>query len=541
MIRRVLVAALAGIAGCEPATSALGRVEGRSPASDATTTDAFDSGRLDLGVPDLGPPPDAAADAGPADPCAADGACHPDAICTPERGVPTCACRPGFVGDGQACVPSLLSRQEAYVKALNPGEGDGFGGALAVSGDGSRVAVGARWEDGSGTGVDPGFDDRLPSAGAVYVYGYDGAEWRYEAMVKAPTRGSGVSPSFGIDVALNGDGSVLAVAAARGAAGDAAFIYRRGPGGWAYEASLQATYGRELERGIALSADGDRLAFGDSANGAASRLVRLYRRGDDGWVATATVVSPNPSFGDNFGLALDLSADGGVLAVGDYAEDGSAAGVGGPFDDALEDSGAAYVFERRGEAWSLAAYVKATDPEPGDQFGVDLDLAADGRTLAVGANGEDAGGVDSGAVYTYRRADDGVWTFDERLKAPNFGAGDRFGASVALSGDGAALVVGATGEQSSAGGVGVEPNDAIDFAGAAYVYQRVSGAWFFDAIVKASSPGRDSFGTSVALAEAGAPVVVGAQYEDGAGAGVNPPHDDDAPGSGAAFIFASPW
>jgi hypothetical protein len=63
---------------------------------------------------------------------------------------------------------------EARLQAPNPGAGDRLGGvvfSLALSSDGSTLAVGARLEDGgsSGLGGDP-LDNGAPDAGAVYLY-----------------------------------------------------------------------------------------------------------------------------------------------------------------------------------------------------------------------------------------------------------------------------------------------------------------------------------------------------------------------------------
>jgi len=62
------------------------------------------------------------------------------------------------------------------------------------------------------------------------------------------------------------------------------------------------------------------------------------------------------------------------------------------------------------------------------------------------------------------------------LKASNTGAGDQFGPSVAVSGD--TVVVGATGEASSASGVnGNQTDNSADQAGAVYVFVRSGGTW----------------------------------------------------------------
>jgi hypothetical protein len=57
-----------------------------------------------------------------------------------------------------------------YVKAANTGAGDFFGFAVALSGDGNTLAVGAPGEDSSTTGIGSTPDELASGAGAVYVY-----------------------------------------------------------------------------------------------------------------------------------------------------------------------------------------------------------------------------------------------------------------------------------------------------------------------------------------------------------------------------------
>jgi FG-GAP repeat protein len=84
------------------------------------------------------------------------------------------------------------------------------------------------------------------------------------------------------------------------------------------------------------------------------------------------------------------------------------------------------------------------------------------------------------------------------LKASNTGP-DAFGGSVAVSGD--TVVVGASGEESSATGVnGNQADNSAPGAGAAYVFVRGAGVWSQEAYVKASNTGSsDNFGRSVAV------------------------------------------
>ena len=121
-------------------------------------------------------------------------------------------------------------------------------------------------------------------------------------------------------------------------------------------------------------------------------------------------------------------------------------------------------------------------------------------------------------------------------KASNTGVNDRFGYSVALSGD--TLAVGAYGEDSAATGVnGNQADDSASFAGAVYVFVRSGTTWTQQAYVKASNTGAfDYFGTSVALS--GDTLAVGAPFEDNAATGVNGNQaDDSANSAGAVYVF----
>ncbi|MCF6257475.1 MAG: hypothetical protein L3J98_12085 [Gammaproteobacteria bacterium] len=62
--------------------------------------------------------------------------------------------------------------QQAYIKASNTEEDDGFGFAVSLSGDGNMLAVGAIKEDSSTTGISTGgsTNNSANDAGAVYLY-----------------------------------------------------------------------------------------------------------------------------------------------------------------------------------------------------------------------------------------------------------------------------------------------------------------------------------------------------------------------------------
>ena len=242
-----------------------------------------------------------------------------------------------------------------------------------------------------------------------------------------------------------------------------------------------------------------------------------------------------------------MAVAGDTVVVGARFEDSNATGVNGDgTDNSANAAGAAYVFTRSGATWSQQAYLKASNTEVGDEFGVSVAVAGD--TVVVGANGEDSnatgvGGNEAdnnaptaGAAYVFTRSG-ATWSQQAYLKASNTGAGDGFGNSVAVSGD--TVVVGANGEDSNATGVGGnEADNNAPTAGAAYVFTRSGATWSQQAYLKASNTGMsDQFGYSVAVA--GDTVVVGANLEDSNATGVNGDGtDNSANAAGAAYLFA---
>ena len=201
-------------------------------------------------------------------------------------------------------------QQQAYLKADNPDADDNFGIRLALSGNGLALAVGVDEEDSSATGFNgDGTDNSADEAGAAYVFVRSGGGWMQDAYIKASNAAAG--DEFGAAVALNQDGSILAV-------------------------------GSESESGSGTGLAGD--PEDNSAFKAGAAYV--FRRGSDGWRQQAYVKASNTDDDeDDFGTSLGLSADGAVLAVGAYGEDSAASGVNGDQSDkSLEWAGAVYLY-----------------------------------------------------------------------------------------------------------------------------------------------------------------------------------------------------
>ena len=465
-------------------------------------------------------------------------------------------CAETVVADGTATFD-----QVAYIKASNPGSGDGFGRSVALYGN--TLAVGAWGEDSSEKGINGNSaDDSAEGSGAVYIFERDGSEWRQQAYVKASDTEAG--DLFGRSVALYGD--TLAVGADRADEGaGTVYVFTRKGTTWSQQARLKgsntegATGGSGPWEGdnfgLSVAVYGDTLAVGadDESSGAtglngdprnnsalSSGAVYVFVRRGSVWTQQAYIKASNTGAGDSFGRSVALH--GNTLAVGANQERSNAYGVNGNgADDSAAGAGAAYVFARSGNTWSQQAYLKASNTDAGDSFGRHLALYGD--TLAVGANAESSGatGIDgdetdndaaaSGAVYVFTRGED-QWTQQAYIKASNTDPGDFFGLSVALAEK--TLAVGARSEASAATGIsgGQADNNAPD-SGAVYVFTLDEDEWNQQAYIKASnSETGDFFGLPVALS--GAILAVGAGEEDSRATGIN---GDGAPDSGTVYVF----
>ena len=278
----------------------------------------------------------------------------------------------------------------------------------------------------------------------------------------------------------------------------------------------------------------------------------------------------NPEAMDHFGCGgvnqghtgrgVALSGDGNTLAVGAPHEAAGSKGINGnQRDNSVFEAGAVYVYTRTGSGWSQQAYIKASNPQMSAGFGHFVALSDDGNTLAVSAywessnakgingNQQDESIPQAGAVYVFTRQG-AAWSQQAYVKASNtgeagtadaFGEGDQFGFSLALSGDGATLAVGALTEDGGVPGLnGNQADNAAASAGAVYVFTRTGRAWSQQAYVKSSNiDAGDLFGYAVALSRDGGVLAVGAFDEDGSTRQVDGPNDNRAAGSGAAYVF----
>ena len=405
-------------------------------------------------------------------------------------------------------------KQQAYLKSFNVDVEDRFS-EVAISANGDTIVVGAPYEDSAATGVGGDRnDDSAQDSGAVYVFQRKAGAWSQTAYVKAlNTR---PFAEFGAALALSAAGDTLVVGApgednaATGVDGDpwlgtvnnagAVYVYTLVNGEWAHRAYLKASNTSQTDQfgsALALSADGNTLAVGapwesgksagvngDQSEGAVySGAVYMFTRQDGAWSQQAYIKASNPQQFDFFGYSVALAGDGETLAVGAPCESSAATEIDGDqANDDAHNSGAVYVFSRRGQAWQQDAYVKAPNPGESALFGVSVALSGDGGVLVAGAPGDGGGDAGSfadfsgelqpasGAAYVFTRVA-GTWTHRRYLKAPNSHSDYQFGSAVDIAADGGTLVIATPYEPSTSTGIGGDQRGkAGKDVGAVYMY-----------------------------------------------------------------------
>ena len=311
---------------------------------------------------------------------------------------------------------------------------------------------------------------------------------------------------LGYSVAISKNGQIVVAGAIfdddLGNNSGSAYVFRRNAAGMILEGKLTASDGLAEDRfgaAVAVSGQGNAVAvgasLGDAGAVADTGAVYVYERNAAGVITETKLTASDAAAIDNFGTALAISD--GTLVVGAFGN-----------DDAGIVSGSAYLFRRNAAGVFVERKLTASDAALGDFFGESV--AIDGATVVVGADMDDAVGLDEGSVYVYQP--DGAGGFVEtKVTASDAAAGDKFGGSVAF--DNGVLVVGAVGKA-----------DGGTLSGAVYIYRNVAGVIVETKVTAGDAAMFDQFGHSVAIS--GTMIVVGAPFKD-----------DGGTSSGAAYVY----
>ena len=372
--------------------------------------------------------------------------------------------------------------------------GDESGTSVSLSNDGSRVAIGAPYNDGA--------DETNSERGHVRVHKWDGASW---TQVGSDIDGDAAGDRSGYSVSLSGNGLTVAVGAPRN---DDAFadagqvkLYEWDTTGselgWVQLSTAIKGGAVDEESGfsVSLSSDGTTVAIGspyfsDGVSKVYAGQVNVYKWVGAAWTQVGADIEGDAE--DLLGFSVSLSSDGTTVAIGvpNNGED-------------INSAGHVRVYELIGATWTQVS-ADINGEAGGDESGRSVSLSGDGSRVAIGAPYNDDGGLDAGQVRLYDRS--GIAWIQVGVDIDGDAAGNEFGSSVALSGDGSRVAIGS--KYNDEGG---------KYAGQVKLYDWNGTTWIQVGDEINGEAQSDYSGSSVSLSADGSTVAVGATGNDGEG------------------------
>jgi hypothetical protein len=215
---------------------------------------------------------------------------------------------------GDTTVPAATAGEAISLVQSKGQSGDAFGGAVVLSTDGSTLAVGALYADVNGN-ADQGSVTVFTRSGGKW------AEQGVLTVPGAANDWFGYSIAMSSDGSTIAVGAVYATVDGNKAQGSASVFARSGGKWALEKTvtGKDGAAGDLFGYSVSLSADGATLAVGatgsDAGGNADQGSASVFTR-SGGWALQATLTTATPAAKANFGTSVALSADGNTLAVG---------------------------------------------------------------------------------------------------------------------------------------------------------------------------------------------------------------------------------
>lgn len=258
----------------------------------------------------------------------------------------------------------------AQLVRLLPNEGvmgQHFGASIAVSDDGTLAMVSA--------------PDADSQAGAVYVYAKVSGIWT--EVQKIVSDRASTTGRFGQEIALSGDGSVLAVTLTTStpSAMNVVELYQNNGEHWVRYQTLADSGGVLTDlfgKSLAISETGGVLMIGAPGYNGTGK-VSVYVETDEGWVLDQALVDGRVVAGDAFGYRVKMSRSG-LHAI-----------IGAP--ETNNGQGVAYLYRIEYTNWHSVVQLLGSDTSAGSYFGESVGLQESGQMILVGAGRNVPGSV----------------------------------------------------------------------------------------------------------------------------------------------------
>jgi hypothetical protein len=328
------------------------------------------------------------------------------------------------------------------------------GRAIALSPDGSTVAIGDPWKDTNG----------FSNNGDVRIYRLNESSSTWE-LLGTNIEGQGDNYRFGWQngMAMSEDGNTIALGAwfysEQGVGIGRVYVYRFANGSWSLFGMSSPLLGQQdgdrFGFSVALSYDGETLAVGAPKNvntgnvnseSLQSGHVRIFRISSGSWQQLDSNLEGEGN-NNQFGVSVALSSDGNTVAIGGQNNGGSVVVTG----NANLQSGHVRVLRYLSGSWQKLG--EDIDGEAAyDTSGADISLSSDGETVVIGAIENDGNGDNSGHARVYRYSNGRTWKrIGNDIDGEN--ANDYFGIAVGISGDGETVAISSRSHNSNTGHV----------------------------------------------------------------------------------------
>jgi len=201
--------------------------------------------------------------------------------------------------------------------------------------------------------------------------------------------------------------------------------------------------GEEFGESIDLSGDGVYLAIGSNNMKIAQGKVEVRMYSGTDWRQVGNVIEGNFR-GENFGHAVQLSSDGGILVASGF---GTKTNILNTTEEVTEFGNVrSYTFNANMQRWIQSGNDIAGDRRKGDRFGISLSMASAGNAWIVGTDNPDIDNKDCcyAVVYELSRFGNWIQKGEKIMGAPRdeTAAGSSNGYATAMSGDGNTVCVG---------------------------------------------------------------------------------------------------
>jgi hypothetical protein len=226
------------------------------------------------------------------------------------------------------------------------------------------------------------------TSGTVFDYRRSNGRWQLRTQLTSPNNITG--GGFGRSIVGFGDHVLIGAPYA-----DAAYLFKQTPTGWQQERqfvpTVTAPYTHGFGTAVALSDDTLAISTPREVSDSLPATVDIYVRTSGQWLLQTRLSRDDSPQQMSFGMNLALQGDRLLIGAPRHNLEG--------YDVPNEwGSGVAFLYQRTGTTWSLAASLSGNHLQPTNAFGQTTIIS--GSELLIGAMSSLAGSSMDGIIYT---------------------------------------------------------------------------------------------------------------------------------------------